>query len=223
MKAIAGGGFLIVLAASLAAHGFGNPPTWNREISRLVYDRCASCHREAGTSFPLMDYRDAQPRAVAIKEAVLTRRMPPWGAVKGFGDFKNDQGLTQEQIELITDWVESGTPRGNNPNVRPEPPKFDNGALEPTPRGQGIRMREMLTLERPIVLEGLIPDTVPDGVSMQIVAALPDGSVEPLLWLYEYRNRYRHPFFLRRPLPLPAGTIIRGVKAPAVIELLEAH
>ena len=27
--------------------------------------------------------------------------MPPWGAVKGFGEFRNDQGLTAEQLELI--------------------------------------------------------------------------------------------------------------------------
>ena len=41
------------------------------------------------------------------KEAVLARRMPPWGAVKGFGDFRNDQGLSQAELDLITDWVDS--------------------------------------------------------------------------------------------------------------------
>ena len=63
----------------------GAPITWNREISRIVYERCASCHREGGTSFSLMTYQEAQPQAPAIKDAVLSRRMPPWGAVKGFG------------------------------------------------------------------------------------------------------------------------------------------
>ena len=48
-----------------------------------------------------MRYQDVQPRAVDIKEAVLSRRMPPWGAVKGFGEFRNDQGLTQVELELI--------------------------------------------------------------------------------------------------------------------------
>ncbi len=62
---------------------------------------------------------------MAIKDAVLARQMPPWGAVKGFGEFRNDQGLTQEQIELISDWVEGGMTKGNNPNVKPAPPKFD--------------------------------------------------------------------------------------------------
>ena len=28
--------------------------TWTQEISRIVYERCASCHRPGGTSFSLM-------------------------------------------------------------------------------------------------------------------------------------------------------------------------
>ena len=92
------------LGVIVAAHNIGvTPVTWNREISRLVYDKCASCHRPGGTAFSMINYVDVQPRLVAIKDAVLTRRMPPWGAIKGFGEFKDDQALTQEQIELIVD------------------------------------------------------------------------------------------------------------------------
>ena len=90
------------------------PITWNREISRIVFEKCASCHRDGGTAFSLMTFQDAQPHASAMKDSVLARRMPPWGAVKGFGAFKNEQGLTQEQISLIADWVEGGVTRGNN-------------------------------------------------------------------------------------------------------------
>src|SRR5262245_22819009 len=54
-----------------------------------------------------LSIKDVQPRAAEVKAAVLSRRMPPWGAVKGFGEFRNDQGLTQEQIGLITDWIET--------------------------------------------------------------------------------------------------------------------
>ncbi len=84
---------LLATAAHLRAHDpNGAPITWNREISRIVYERCASCHREGGTSFSLMTYQEAQPHASAIKDTVLSRRMPPWGAVKGFGNFRNDRG-----------------------------------------------------------------------------------------------------------------------------------
>jgi len=216
--------FLLVLLISAVAssHDFGtNPPTWNREISRLIYDRCASCHREGSTAFPLMTYQDAQPHAVAIKESVLARRMPPWGAVKGFGDFRNDQGLSQEQVELISDWVEGGMLKGNNPNVKPEPPKFDKPAAE-TAFSRGVVVHGGATLHQPIVLDGVLPESVPQGQSIQIVAALPDGQIEPLVWLYEYRTAFRHPYLFRKPLSLPAGTVIRGLPTNASIRLIPA-
>jgi hypothetical protein len=200
------------LLAGLRAHTPGANITWNREVSRIVYERCASCHRPGGTAFSLMTYQDARPHAAAIKDAVLSRRMPPWGAVKGFGDFRDDQGLTQEQIELITDWVEGSTPRGNNPNMLPAPPKFDSSSPRTPPPPKGVVVSGDVTIDHAIRLDGLLPEKVPDGASMQIIARLPNGSVAPLLWLYEYRDSYRHPFLFRRPIDLPPGTMIRGVQ-----------
>ena len=214
---------IVVLGSAVGyGHDFGtNPPTWNREISRLVYDRCASCHRDGGGAFPLLTYQDAQPHATAIKEAVLSRRMPPWGAVKGFGEFRNDRGLSQEQIELISDWVEGGMLKGNNPNVRPEVPKFDKLPVDPPATG-GIVARGGSPLQHAMVVDGVVPERIPNSRSLQIVAALPDGRVEPLVWLYQYRDAYRHPFLFRRPLTLPAGTVIRGLPATASVRLLAA-
>ena len=47
--------------------------------------------------------------------------MPPWGAVKGFGDFRNDQALTPEQLELIISWVGGGVPEGEAKDLRSDP------------------------------------------------------------------------------------------------------
>jgi mono/diheme cytochrome c family protein len=209
-------------AAYLPAHERGTTPiTWNREISRLVYDKCASCHRPDGSAFSLMTYQEVQPRLVEIKEAVLSRRMPPWGAVKGFGDFRNDQSLTQEQLELITDWIEDDAPKGNNPNVLPKVPKFDKPPVFKSPKG-GLVVRNDMPLNRDLVLDGLWPERVPPDDSMQVVATLPDGSVEPLLWLHDYNNAQRHPFLFREPLALPSGTVIRGVSQDARLVLIPA-
>ena len=213
----------LVLGASamVRAHDPNATLTWNREISRIIYARCASCHRPDGTAFSLLTYQDVQPRATAIKDAVLSRRMPPWGAVKGFGAFRNDQALTNEEIELITDWIETGARRGNNPNLLPPPPKFDAAPTEPSSSPKSVvPVSGETTLERPIMLDGLLPERVPDGASMQIVAVRPNGSMVPLVWLYEYRGQYRHPFLLRKPVPLPAGTIIRGVPSKNRVTLL---
>lgn len=211
---------LVTAVVALSGHNFGtNPPTWNREVSRLVFDKCASCHRPDGTAFSLMTYQDAQPRAVAIRDAVLARQMPPWGAVKGFGDFRNDAGLSQEQVEVISDWVEGGMLKGNNPNVRPEPPKFDKPP-QPVPAG-GLPVRDGTRLTSDLRLDGLVPGHVPDRQPIQVVAVRPNGSVEPLVWLYEYRSRYRHPFLFRAPVTLPRGTVIRGLPSGATLTLLQ--
>jgi mono/diheme cytochrome c family protein len=226
MTRVRAAAFALLLAAvavlPVETHDFNSTITWNREISRLFLDRCVTCHREGGSSFPLTTWQDAQPRAVAIKDAVLSRRMPPWGAVKGFGEFRNDRGLTQEQVELVSGWIEGGAPRGNNRRMLPEmPAKFEPppGAPARLPRGSVVVSRDM-TLDRDLVVDGLVPDGVRRGMSMQVTAVTPNGAIEPLVWLYEYDPKFRHAFLFRTPVLLPRGTIIRGVRAPARITLL---
>ena len=57
---------------------------------------------------------------------------------------------------------------------------------------------------------------------MRVTALFPNGAVEPLLWLHGYDERFRHPFLFRKSVRLPAGTVIRGVPAHDVIELIPA-
>src|SRR6266481_4227814 len=78
--------------------------TYTRDVSRIFQRRCISCHGP-GSSIPLTSYDEVRPWAVAIKEQVLARSMPPWGAVKGFGDFSPDRALTQDEILIIAAWV----------------------------------------------------------------------------------------------------------------------
>ena len=73
---------------------------------------------------------------------------------------------------------------------------------------------------RPFILDGIWPRTVADRESVKITAELPDGNVEPLLWLYECKKQYGHPFLLRTPLQLPAGTVIRGIPSNSSFVLL---
>lgn len=194
--------------------------TWDREISRIVYARCAECHRAGGTAFSLLTYGEARPWGVAIKEEVEERRMPPWGAVKGFGDFRNEQALTPEQIESIVSWVSGGAPEGDAKDLPPQP-KPANAAPATHPRG-GIMVTGEATLRAPMVLGGVWPRAVSEDASFQVTAELPDGSIEPLLWVYQYRRRFGHPFLLRAPIRLPRGAAIHGVPAGASLLLLEA-
>ncbi len=215
---------LLVLASAqlgvvAEAHGTGAAITWNREISRIVYDKCASCHRPQGSAFSLTTFLDVQPRGTAVKDAVLSRQMPPWGAVKGFGQFRNDQALSQEQIELITKWVDGGIRRGNNASMLPKMPDFTPAAPFAV-SSDSLRVSGRFTLLRAMILDGLFPERVPAGQSMQVVAVMPGGHVEPLVWLHGYDARHPHPFLFRRPIHLAAGTVIQGVPPDAVIALI---
>jgi hypothetical protein len=201
-------GILVVMTCLLPAHDvITTKVTWSREISRLVYKHCASCHHDGGSAFALTTYEQARPWAKAIKEEVNERRMPPWGAVKGFGEFRDDQGLTQEQIELLNDWIEGGAPEGD-PKLLPPPPDFDTkpGHSKPGPQ---VIVDGKLTLRAPLKVEGIRGNTVPEGTSMQVIAEHPDGSIEPLLWLYNYKPEFARSYFYRKPLTLPAGTTIQ--------------
>jgi hypothetical protein len=192
--------------------------TWNREISRLFYERCVSCHQEKGSAFALTTYAQARPWAVAIKEEVLARRMPPWGAVKGFGEFRNDQALTPEQQELVTSWVEGGVPEGDAKDIASD---LKTPKPTPAPRTTGaIAAKKDFVVPRTISLDGILPQSVPANQSVQIIAERPDGIVEPLIWLYDYKSTFAHAFVLRSPLSLPAGTIIRGIPEGSTVLLL---
>jgi hypothetical protein len=214
--------WLLIFAVCSAAQGHDiitTPITFDREIARIVALHCATCHHEDGRAFSLMTYKDARPWAVAIKEETLTRRMPPWGAVKGFGDFRNDQSLTQEQLDLITSWVDGGVPEGEEKDL-PKPPDFSVKSPATEHRHGEVTVSGELKLSHAFKLDGLWPETVPDNSSFRVTAQFPDGSIEPLLWLNGYKAQFGHAFLLRRPMDLPAGTVIRGLAPGAKIILL---
>jgi hypothetical protein len=218
---------LIAVCVTASPHDIVTTPvTWDREISRIFYSRCASCHRTDGSAFPLMQYQETFPWRTAIKEEVLERRMPPWGAVKGFGDFRNDQALTPEQLELLTSWSQGGSPEGEEKDL---PPKdkieemmkesaWSTTAEAPHHAGS-LAVQGDFKLVKPFKLDGLFPKSVPEG-SFQIIAEFPDGSVEPLLWLDDYKEKYAHPFLFRAPIELPPGTVISGIPKGATVLLL---
>src|ERR1700733_8335321 len=221
MRAAAMKYVLLVVCGGVAAWGHDiitTPITFDREISRIVYSRCASCHHPGGAAFSLMTYKDARPWAEAVKEEVLARRMPPWGAVKGFGDFRNDRGLTAEQLELIGHWANGGVPEGDAKDL-PALPSDDSIYQTDVPAG-GIAVSEEFKINKPIVLDGLYPKVTTKSASFQVIAEFPDGTVQPLVWLSGYQSRFKHSFLLRTPIELPVGTIIRGVPSDATILLL---
>jgi hypothetical protein len=215
--------YVLLLAACFGAQAHDiitTSVTWNRDISRIVQHRCVSCHRPDGMAFSLTTYAEARPWAVAIKEEVLSRRMPPWGAVKGFGEFRNEEAASPEEMERIVSWVDGGVPEGDEKDLPPPAPSRDRPAYTHS-RDEQIVSGEFV-LSRPFRLDGLWPESVPENGSIRITAEFPGGAVEQLLWLFNYKVKFGHPFLLVKPLSLPAHTVIRGIPPSAKIALLPA-
>lgn len=99
-------------------------PTFSKEVVRIFQQHCQSCHREGDIApFPLMTYADAKPRAALIKFMTETRQMPPWKAVEGCGDFKDERRLDDAELDIIKKWVANGAPEGNRADL-PAPRTF---------------------------------------------------------------------------------------------------
>ena len=212
---------LLSVSVILRAHTpYSTKITWSRDVSRIVYRNCASCHHRGGSSFSLMTYREARPWAEALKQQVLQRRMPPWNAVKGFGEFKDDHGLTQEDLEVIAEWVDGGGPEGNPLHMPPQPDfKAANDETRLHPGERQLTFRGTTSLKHTLKAVGIRADSIPD-TGLRAVARRPDGSIEPLIWIEKFNAEDKRTYYFSRPLRLPAGTQIEIAPPEAGIALV---
>jgi len=185
--------------------------TWTKEISRIVYHRCAACHRPSGSAFSLLTYEDARPWAKAIRDQVLGRRMPPWDAVAGVGEFRDDPSLSLPELDLIVAWVEGGAPEGEPDFLPPKPPPLPSPSPATIP---ALTVRDTLILDHPQTLTAIRPEG-----ALEVVALLPDGAVHRLLWIREFRPEWNRTYVLRTPLRLPRGARLLIHGAPAQLLL----
>jgi len=107
--------------------------TWHNQISRLMQQHCQECHRPGQIGpFSLLTYDDTVGWGPMIAEVVEQRRMPPWHASPEYGHFVNDARLTDQEVQLIKEWVAAGCPAGD-PAQTPEPKQFFEGWQIPEP------------------------------------------------------------------------------------------
>ncbi|MEX2115118.1 MAG: redoxin domain-containing protein, partial [Pirellulales bacterium] len=101
--------------------------TFSNQIARLFQDRCVHCHREGEIApFSLSNYAEVVGWAPMIDEVVREQRMPPWHADPAIGHFANDSRLSDEEKQMIADWVAAGAPEGD-PSDLPAPKQFTSG------------------------------------------------------------------------------------------------
>ncbi len=114
--------FALLVAAAVSPAPAADTPTFTEHIAPVVFSKCAGCHREGQAApFTLLDYEQVKKRAKKIVEVTGNRQMPPWHADRGVIAYANDRSLSDEQIALIKQWVEAGTPEGEASKLPPKP------------------------------------------------------------------------------------------------------
>lgn len=108
--------------------GQASPPTFTKDVSRLLQKHCQQCHRKGEVApFPLMTYEHARKRASDIAYVVAERSMPPWKPEPGVGPkLKHDRSLPPEDRAVFEAWAEAGAPRGDDKDM-PPPAQFPQG------------------------------------------------------------------------------------------------
>jgi thiol-disulfide isomerase/thioredoxin len=95
------------------------------EHIKPIFDRsCVKCHRPGEVAlFSLEEYENSRKWAPMAKIVTQSKRMPPWKAVHGYGEFQNENRLSEREIELIKRWADGGAARGDA-KKEPPTPKF---------------------------------------------------------------------------------------------------
>jgi len=142
---------LLLVSTALAAAPQTPEVTFTRDIAPLMYEACASCHREGGPApFSLITYDQVRRRATQIADVTRTGFMPPWKAEPESGAFVGQRRLSAREIQRLQRWVEVGTPEGD-PRDLPRRPTWPDGWLLGTPD-------LIVTLEAPYTLRAASTD-----------------------------------------------------------------
>ena len=102
--------------------------------------------------------------------------MAPWAAVPGYGEFANDNALTQREIDFLSSWAESYGPRNNG--------QVYTGQRPPQPQVVQAHFDfARWVLGAPDVRLSLAANTVPPGHTALIQHATLDTKLTADRWL----------------------------------------
>ena len=119
------------VVAGSAPAGAQDHPTFARDVAPIVQQNCQICHQPGSIApMSLMTYDAVKRYAPRIREKVAARVMPPWHIDRSVGiqDFKNDRGLTDEELETFVTWLDGDMPFGDEADM-PPPPQFPDPSV----------------------------------------------------------------------------------------------
>ncbi|MEP7117227.1 MAG: cytochrome c [Acidobacteriota bacterium] len=121
----AAGATMIAAVLSLPAMAAAQTPAapnFSKDVAPIFQAKCEACHRpDSIAPMSLMKYSEARPWARAIKTRVLEHQMPPFQIDRtvGITKFKNDDSLSDADLNTIVKWVDAGAPQGDPKDLPP--------------------------------------------------------------------------------------------------------
>ena len=121
--------FLSILLCISISYQVNAQVTYANDIAEIIYQKCSTCHRpgEIGP-MALTNYDEVKSWGTTIEYVTSNKIMPPWQADPEYNHFLEENYLTDDQIVLISEWVNDGMPRGNV-SAEPDFPDFPEGSV----------------------------------------------------------------------------------------------
>ena len=101
----------MLFATTAGAHG-DIDIDYATDVAPILIQQCQMCHREKGIApWAMSNYQIVQGFAPAMKEAIVSKRMPPGQINPVYAeDIINHRTLSSSEIETLVAWIDAGAP-----------------------------------------------------------------------------------------------------------------
>ncbi len=120
---------------------------FSEDISPIIYNNCTECHREGGAvPMSFTSYEEVASLGSMVAFVTQSGYMPPWHSDPNYSHFIGERVLTNEEKQLISDWVAGGMVQGD-PSLEASIPNFPEGSVIGVPDA-------VFTMEEEYLVEG---------------------------------------------------------------------
>jgi hypothetical protein len=124
---------LLFFIAFLPITLWAQTPDWSTSVAKIVYKHCTSCHHEGAIApFSLMTYDNAINWSYSIQTQINAKAMPPWPPDPDYMHFKDENVLSEDELNTINSWIDNGMLMGDT-TFAPSMPIYAPGALMQDP------------------------------------------------------------------------------------------
>ncbi len=103
--------------------------TWANDAAQVFFNNCTECHNSEGIApNSLVTYTEAQNYGPLIQTYVQNGVMPPWTADTSYAHYSQERILSQNEKDIILDWISDGMLEGDA-NQTPPAPVYANEQL----------------------------------------------------------------------------------------------